>query len=81
MKPVLIYSTPNCHFCHAAKEFFKEKNVPFTDFDVSVDKERRSEMIDKTGQLGVPVIDIDGDIMVGFNKPMVAKLLGINLEN
>ena len=81
MKPVIIYSTPNCHFCHAAKEFFKEHNVAYTEYDVASDREKRAEMIDKTDQLGVPVIDIDGDIMVGFNRPTVAKLLGITLEN
>ena len=74
---VTIYSTPTCHFCHQAKEFFKEKNVAFTDYDVSVDAAKRQEMIQMTGQLGVPVIVIDGTIVIGFNKDKVAQKLGI----
>lgn len=74
---VEIYSTPSCHFCHMAKEFFKEKNVAFTDIDVAADSAKRQEMVDKSGQMGVPVIIIGNDLIVGFNKPLISKLLGI----
>ena len=77
MHNVTIYSTPSCHFCHIAKEFFKEKNITFTDFDVASDTEKRKEMVEKSGQMGVPVIQIDNDLVVGFNKPVISKLLGV----
>ncbi len=75
---VEIYSTPNCHFCAMAKEYFKENNIAYTNYDVAADAEKRMEMVDKSGQLGVPVIVInDMDVVVGFDKPYVAKLLGL----
>jgi len=78
MKKVTIYSTPTCHFCHMAKDFFKEKGVEFEDFDVSKDLDKRKEMMDKSGQMGVPVIIIDNkEIVVGFNKPKIVEVLGI----
>ncbi|OGI76151.1 NrdH-redoxin [Candidatus Nomurabacteria bacterium RIFCSPHIGHO2_02_FULL_42_19] len=77
MHNVTIYSTPSCHFCHIAKEFFKEKNITFTDFNVASDTEKRKEMVEKSGQMGVPVIQIDNDLVVGFNKPVISKLLGV----
>jgi glutaredoxin 3 len=77
MKNVIIYSTPSCHFCHMAKAFFKEKNITYTDYDVATDAEKRKEMLEKSGQLGVPVILIDNDLVVGFNKPVISKLLGV----
>lgn len=77
MKSVSIYSTPTCHFCHAAKDFFGEHNVPFTDYDVSTDLAKRSEMIDMTGQMGVPVIRIDDDVIVGFDEEKIKELLNI----
>ena len=77
MKDIKIYSTPWCHFCQKAKEFLTEKNVPFTNFDVSTDEAKRNEMIEMTGQMGVPVIVIDGDIMVGFDKNKLAAKVGI----
>lgn len=63
-----------------AKEFFAEKNVTFTNFDVSVDTAKRQEMIEMTGQLGVPVIVIDGDIMVGFDRARLAEKLGVSAD-
>lgn len=78
MSKVTIYSTPTCHFCHMAKDFFKENNVAFEDFDVATDMEKRQEMLTKSGQMGVPVIDIDNTIIVGFDKPKISSLLGIN---
>lgn len=78
MAEVIIYSTPSCVYCNAAKAFFKEKNVAYTEHNVAADAERRKEMIEKSGQMGVPVIDIDGQLIVGFNKPVVAKALGLS---
>jgi glutaredoxin-like YruB-family protein len=77
MKNVTIYSTPTCHFCNLAKDFFSEHNIAYTEYDVAADIKKRKEMVDKTGQMGVPVIDIDGEIMVGFNEEVIAKALGI----
>jgi glutaredoxin-like YruB-family protein len=77
MKEVIIYSTPSCHFCHMAKDFFNENNVAYTDYDVAVDMDKRKEMVEKSGQMGVPVISIDGDLIVGFNKPQIVSLLGL----
>lgn len=76
-KQVTIYSTPTCHFCQMAKEFFAEKGVEYTAYDVSTDAARREEMIQLTGQLGVPVIVIGEDMMVGFDRAKVAAKLGI----
>ncbi len=76
-KQVTIYSTPTCHFCHAAKEFFGANNVEFTDNDVATDMEKRQEMIDMTGQMGVPVIKIGDDVVVGFDEGKVKELLGL----
>ena len=77
METVTIYSTPSCHFCHMAKDFFKENNVAFQDFNVAEDMVKRQEMVTKSGQLGVPVIIIGNNLIVGFNKPKIAELLGI----
>ena len=77
MSKVIVYSTPTCHFCHMAKDFFKEKGVEFEDFDVSTDLSKRKEMVDKSGQMGVPVILIKDEVIVGFNKPKIVELLGI----
>lgn len=74
---VTIYSTPTCHFCHMAKDFFAENNIAYTEYDVAADMEKRTEMIDATGQMGVPVIMIGDDTMVGFNEPKVKELLGM----
>lgn len=77
MQNVTIYSTPSCHFCHMAKEFFKENNVAYTEYDVASDVDKRKEMIEKSGQMGVPVIIIGEELIVGFNKPQIAQLLGL----
>ena len=76
-KSVVIYTTPTCHFCKMAKDFFAEKGVQYTGFDVASDAAKREEMIKMTGQLGVPVIVIGGDIMVGFDRERIADKLGI----
>lgn len=78
MKKVEIYSTPSCHFCQMAKEFFKENGVEYTNYDVASDTAKRQEMMEKSGQLGVPVIVIDNkDLVIGFDQKQVSKLLGI----
>ncbi|RJR14021.1 glutaredoxin family protein [Candidatus Parcubacteria bacterium] len=76
-KTVTIYSTPTCHFCHAAKEFFTAHNVKFTDYNVASDIEKRKEMIEKSGQMGVPVITIGDDLIVGFDEEKLRELLAV----
>lgn len=76
-KSVKVYSTPTCPYCRIAKNFLKEKNIPFEELDVSRDKNALIEMKEKSGQMGVPVIDIDGKIIVGFNREAISKELGI----
>ncbi len=76
-KTVTIYSTPVCHFCHMAKDFFKENNVNFTDYDVAADAEKRQEMIEMTNQMGVPVIRIGDDVVIGFDEGKLRELLGL----
>ncbi len=77
MKNVTIYSTPTCHFCHMAKDFFKSNNVAYTEYDVMADIKKRKEMVDKSGQMGVPVILINDELIVGFDKPRISKALGL----
>lgn len=74
-KKVIIYSTPTCHFCHLAKDWFNEKGVNFTDYDVAQDIEKRKEMMDLTGQMGVPVIRIGDDVVIGFDQEKIEGLL------
>lgn len=81
MKKVEIYSTATCHFCHMAKEFFKENGIAFTDYNVGVDTAKRSEMLEKSGQLGVPVIVVENkDLVIGFDKKALTKFLGLGME-
>ena len=75
MKKVHIYSTPTCTYCQAAKEYFTEKGVEYSEFDVAADVEKRTEMVEKSGQMGVPVIDIDGTIIVGFDEELIKAAL------
>ncbi len=77
MKNVKIYSTPTCTFCRAAKDFFKANNVEYTEIDVAQDEEARKNMFEISKQMGVPVIDIEGEIIVGFNKPKLVQILGL----
>ena len=76
-KNVLIYTTKTCVYCKAVKEFFQENDVKYKEIDVGSNQKLAQEMIQKSGQLGVPVIDIDGEIIVGFNKPALKKALNI----
>ena len=74
---VKVYSTNFCPYCKMAKEFLKEKNISFEDINVQENKEAAREMIEKSGQTGVPVIEIDGQIVIGFNLEQIKKLLKI----
>ncbi len=74
-KKVIVYSTPTCPYCVYAKNFFKEKGVQFEDVDVSRDRTRAMEMVEKSGQMGVPVIDIGGKIIVGFQPAVFEELI------
>lgn len=74
-KKVIVYSTPTCPYCVYAKNFFKEKGVSFEDVDVSKDYARAREMVEKSGQMGVPVIDIGGEIVIGFQPEVFEALI------
>jgi glutaredoxin-like YruB-family protein len=75
MAKVTIYSTPSCTYCHLAKQFFTENNVEYTEVDVAADAEKRTEMVEKTGQMGVPVIEIDDQMVVGFDEGKIREML------
>jgi glutaredoxin 3 len=77
MKKVEIYSTPVCKYCSLAKDFFKKNNVQYSEYNVAADQARKEEMVEKSGQLGVPVIDVGGDIVVGFDEKVLKQLLSI----
>ena len=77
MAKVEIYTTPWCAYCKMAKEYFKNNNVEYTEHDVADDAAKRKEMIDKTHQMGVPVIIIDGQIVIGFDRVKIDQLLGL----
>ncbi len=72
---VSIYTTPTCGYCKVAKEFFRSQRVPFTEYNVASDQRKAEEMVRKSGQTGVPVIDVNGKIIVGFNRPEIEKAL------
>jgi glutaredoxin-like YruB-family protein len=76
-KKIEIYSTESCHFCHMAKEWLTAKNIPYVDYNVGENMEKRKEMVEMTGQLGVPVIKIEDEVMVGFSPEQMSKILGI----
>ena len=75
-KKISIYSTPTCHYCNLAKDFFKENGVKYEEFNVATDLAKRKEMVELSGQMGVPVIAIGKDVVVGFDEEQVAGLLG-----
>ena len=77
MKNVTIYSTPTCSYCKAAKAFFKEHNVAYTEKDVAGDSAARTEMVEKSGQMGVPVIFVDTNMTIGFDEGRLKQLLAI----
>jgi glutaredoxin-like YruB-family protein len=72
---VTIYTTPSCGYCKVAKDFFRTQHVSFTEYNVASDQRKADEMMRKSGQMGVPVIDVNGKIIVGFNKPEIEKAL------
>lgn len=74
-KQVTIYSTPVCHFCQQAKEYFSNNNIQYTEHDVAADQEKRQEMVELTGQMGVPVIQIGDDVVIGFDEAKIDELL------
>ena len=77
MKDVVIYSTPTCPWCTKVKDYLESKDIDFTDYDVTQDREKAVEMVNKSGQQGVPVLDIAGDIIVGFNQAKIDELLDL----
>ncbi len=74
---VKLYSTPSCTYCHTLKEFLKEHQVKFEEIDVSRDKKAMNEMIEKSGKIEVPVVEINGEIVAGFDREQIVKLLKI----
>ncbi len=76
-KTVTIYSTPTCHFCQMTKDFLTEKGIGYTEHNVAADLEKRQEMIQKSGQMGVPVIFVGEELIVGFDKERLMSTLGV----
>ena len=72
---IIVYSTTTCPYCVMAKDWLKSKNIEFEDVNVGIDQKRAQEMIDKSGQMGVPVLDVNGTIIVGFDKPKIEAAL------
>lgn len=77
MKDVKLYSTPSCVFCKMAREFFQANDIAYQEYDVATDLKAREEMISRSGQFGVPVIDVGGELVIGFDRPRLAELLGV----
>lgn len=73
-KKVILYTTPTCVFCKAVKDYFAENNIQYELVDLAVDRDRIQEMVDKSGQMGVPVIDAGGEVVVGFDKAKLDKI-------
>lgn len=77
VKNILVYSTPTCPYCIRVKQFLKDNSIVFTDYNVAADPEKGEEMVAKSGQMGVPVLDIGGELIIGFDKDRIKKALGI----
>ena len=77
MAKVTIYTTPTCGYCQMAKEFFADNNVEYEEYNVAEDIEKRNEMIERSGQMGVPVIFVDDEMVIGFDKDRLTQLLGL----
>ena len=77
MTTVTLYTTPTCAYCHMAKDYFKEHNIAYEEKDVTVDIPAQEAMIEKSGQMGVPVIDVGGEIVIGFDRVRLGELLGV----
>ncbi len=76
-KNVKVYSTPTCPWCVRVKQFLKDNNIAFQDIDVSLDQQAAQVMVQKSGQMGVPVLDIEGEIIIGFDKDKIKTTLGL----
>ncbi len=72
---ISVYSTPTCSYCTLAKDYFRKNKIPFTDYNVASDRAKADEMVRKSGQMGVPVLDINGRILVGFNPAEIERAL------
>lgn len=72
---VHIYTTPSCGYCKVAKDYLKKNSVKFQEYNVALDHNRAQEMVRKSGQMGVPVLDINGTVIVGFNQPAIDKAI------
>lgn len=72
---ILVYTTPTCPYCHATKNFLRKLGVPFREVDVSTDPKAARDLIIKSGQMGVPVLDIDGEIIIGFDRESIISVL------
>jgi len=77
MKKVKVFSTPTCPYCHMAKAYLKDKKIEFEDIDVSLDQNQARAMVEKSGQMGVPQLWIDGEVIIGFNKPAIDHVLDL----
>jgi len=78
MSNVLIYTTPSCTYCRTAKSYFQQHDIDYTEIDVSRDRAKAQELVDKSGQTGVPVIEVDGEIIIGFDKRRLARALHLD---
>jgi len=76
-KKIIMYSTPSCGYCNLAKDFLEEKGVEVEVFDVSVDEKKRQELVEKSGQMGVPVLEIGDEIVIGFDQTKISQLLNL----
>jgi len=74
---VKVYTTPTCPYCYTLKEFLKEQNIEFEDIDISKDEKIKDDIIKRSGAIGAPIIEVDGEIIVGFDRAKIVKLLGI----
>jgi glutaredoxin-like YruB-family protein len=77
MPTVTVYSTPTCPLCHSLKNYLNEKNIAFTDYNVAADRAKAEEMVKKSDQMSVPVAEIDGQIVIGFDREKINELLGL----
>ncbi|MCK5589320.1 MAG: glutaredoxin family protein [Candidatus Pacebacteria bacterium] len=77
-KKVIVYSTPTCMHCNMVKEYFDEKGVKYESIDVIENQEKGKYIVEKTGQMGVPVVEIDGEFVIGFNQPLIAEKLNLS---
>ncbi|NLM13103.1 MAG: glutaredoxin family protein [Epulopiscium sp.] len=77
MNNITVYSTPTCPYCYMVKDYLKKNNFQYRDINVAADQQAAAEMVKKSGQMGVPVIDIDGNIVIGFDREKINSLLGL----